>query len=189
MKKFTFVFITVLAALLFSGCSEAGQDPVTYAIGDIGPSGAGIVFYVTTDGLHGLEAAPEDQNGGAAVSWSSITDAFADGSSALPTDLGTGSANTDAIIDQNGGAASAAQICRDYTGGGLTDWFLPSKDELNLLYGQKATVGNFITDDSYAYWTSSEGIATSAYYQWFSNGSSGTTGKTMSHLVRAIRAF
>jgi hypothetical protein len=29
-----------------------------YAIGDTGPSGVGIVFYVTDGGLHGLEVAP-----------------------------------------------------------------------------------------------------------------------------------
>ena len=38
-------------------------DSVTYEIGDTGPAG-GIVFYVTDGGLHGLEAAPEDQDRG-----------------------------------------------------------------------------------------------------------------------------
>jgi len=37
---------------------------ISYAIGDTGPSGVGIVFYKTDLGVHGLEAAPSLWNGG-----------------------------------------------------------------------------------------------------------------------------
>src|SRR4030042_418838 len=155
MKKTTILFSIFLAlsliflmTILFVGCpqnesSSGGGDEddgtvaKTYAIGDIGPSGVGIVFYITDGGLHGLEAAPSLWNGGAAdptSAWSTITNALANGVSILPAGIGTGSANTDAIIAQNGGAASAAKLCRDYLGGGKTDWFLPSKDELDAIW-------------------------------------------------------
>ena len=102
MKYFRFMALLLISAtLIFSACNEGGVDgsvttPVVYAIGDTGPSGVGIVFYITDGGLHGLEVAPVDQSTGAA--WSTITNAYANGSSALPDEIGTGSANTDAII-------------------------------------------------------------------------------------------
>src|SRR6056297_3727599 len=115
-KKNIFLGLLIAASLLLAiGCDMGGggsTSAVTYAIGDPGPSGVGIVFYVTDDGLHGLEVAPVDQSTGAA--WSTITDALANGSSALPVEIGTGSANTDAIIAQNSGTSSAALICRAY---------------------------------------------------------------------------
>ena len=49
------------------------------------------------------------------------------------TGIGTGHANTSAIIAQNVARGSAANVARAFQGGGKTDWFLPSKDELNAL--------------------------------------------------------
>jgi len=52
--------------LLASGCDTGGggggSPAVTYAIGDTGPSGVGIVFYITDGGLHGMEVAPSDRS-------------------------------------------------------------------------------------------------------------------------------
>jgi hypothetical protein len=66
------------------------------AIGDTGPRGVGIVFYVTDCGKHGFEVAPVDQSTGAA--WSTVTNTFANGSNAMPAGIGTGMANTLAIV-------------------------------------------------------------------------------------------
>ncbi|MBP8084514.1 MAG: hypothetical protein KAZ87_15050 [Spirochaetes bacterium] len=76
--------LIVVLLLLVIGCDTGGggSPAVTYAIGDTGPSGVGFVFYITDGGLHGLEVAPVDQSTSAA--WSTITDAYANGSTALP---------------------------------------------------------------------------------------------------------
>ena len=66
------------------------------------------------------------------------------------------------------------------------DWFLPSQDELNELYLQRAVVGGFSTA---AFWSSSEGFAVSAWSQDFSDGSVGNGDKNNIIGVRAIRAF
>ncbi|TAL35405.1 MAG: hypothetical protein EPN93_10245 [Spirochaetes bacterium] len=128
--KIAAIILIMLGAFTFTGCSdEEGTETTTYAIGDTGPSGAGIVFYVTDGGLHGLEVAPVDQSAGAA--WSDITIGLI---GTTGTAIGTGSANTDAIIGQIGSSSSAAKICRDYRAVEEGDWVLPSMDELNAIY-------------------------------------------------------
>ncbi len=167
-------------------------EEVTYAIGDIGPSGVGIVFYVTDGGLHGLEVAPEDQSTWAA--WSNIFDGFANGSTALPVGIGTGLANTTAIIAQTGHTDSAAQICRNYRADEEGDWFLPSKDELNAIWvnlvdngsGANSGVGGFASDN---YWSSSESTANHAWSQYFLDGNQTDDVKGSYGRVRAVRAF
>ena len=127
-------------------CTVCGS--LTYNIGDTGPGG-GKIFYavplgftlymdaVDTSGTtaHYLEAAPNDNGGG---SWASSGYANTD----IPgtgTAIGTGRKNT-AIILATDVNASAAKICSQYNNNGKTDWFLPSKDELNELYKNRAAV-------------------------------------------------
>ena len=104
-------------------------------------------------------------------------------------DFGSGSANTDLIIAQNNGAASAAKLCRDYNGGGKTDWFLPSRFELSRLKSQKDIVGGFSVG---AYWTSTEWGNTEARYISFTSSVTTTSSvrkKSDRISVRAIREF
>ena len=145
------------AIATFEGCngtewaafSPQGPGSVLYAIGDTGPAG-GIVFYITGGGLSGLEAAPADQDGGSGAPWGCYTTliAGADG-----TAVGTGAQNTADILAGCSEAGTAASIVDAYTLGGYDDWFLPSKDELNVLYAQKAVVGGFANTN---YWSSTE---------------------------------
>ena len=190
MKKKKSIISGLLIAvllLLVIGCDTGGggsNPAVTYAIGDTGPSGVGIVFYVT-DGGYGLEAAPSDQSTSQVWIEGGSTQTTKNGNTS--TAIGTGLANSNAIIDQTGHTGSAAQVCRSYNGGGLTDWYLPSKDELNLLYSQKTAVGGFA--EYTKYWSSSEGSTLSAWSQSFSNGFQGYNGKNSTFRVRAVRAF
>ena len=161
-----------------------------YAIGNIGPSGVGIVFDVTNDGLHGLEAAPPLWNGG-----DDPTSAWITGGSTQTTanghtltGIGTGSANTDAIIAQPGETGSAAELCRAYTGGGKTDWFLPSYFELSKLYLQNAVVGGFPNIGTF-YWSSSESDTAQAIFVDFLSGNSNFSTKDSTLRVRPARAF
>ena len=68
------------------------------------------------------------------------------------------------------------------------DWFLPSKDELNLMYTNlKGTgVGGF---ESESYWSSSEYNANTAWYQQFGSSFQLYANKYSLKRVRAIRAF
>ncbi len=81
-----------------------------------------------------------------------------------------------------------------YIAGLGAGWYLPSIDELGLLYynrysaqkGLRAGNHTLLSNNAF-YWSSTERIATDAYY---SNGSAGhNTDKTLTHLVRGVRAF
>lgn len=138
------------------------------------------MFYITPGGLSGLEAAHVDQSAG--VHWGCRgTLLFVDG-----TAIGTGAQNTADILAGCADPDIAARLADNYSLNGFDDWFLPSKDELNELYLQRAVVGNFTT--AY-FWSSSEGFAVSAWGQDFNDGSTFNGDKDNITGVRAIRAF
>ena len=100
---------------------------------------------------------------------------------------------TAAIMAQTGFTAGAVLTCANYTSSGYSDWYLPSKNELNKLYLNKAKIGGF---DPARYWSSSEGLyeIRSAWLQDFSNGSQSSdymyySEKKVDNYVRAVRAF
>ena len=168
------------------------DDAVFYAIGDIGPAG-GIVFYDKgsfTDGWQYLEATPSDQSTGTV--WGGYG-TLVDNTS---HDIGTGSENTHAIVAVYGGAEPyagrndyAAKLCIDLVFGGYDDWFMPSKDELNLLYTNIKVQGLGSLADA-DYWSSSEGSANTARVQDFRNGNRSTSEKDDGVPgVRAVRRF
>ena len=149
------------------------------AIGDTGPAG-GKVFYLTdATGLHGLEAAPVDQS--ASIPWGCFGTVVGGTGKAV----GTGKANTVAI-NAACGAGTAAQVAASYSLNGFTDWYLPSKDELNFLYQQKAFVGGFASSN---YWSSSEISNGCALSREFGNGLNECNDKSGTLAVRAIRSF
>ena len=109
---------------------------------------------------------------------------------ATATALGTGAANTATIIAVQGvtGNSYAARLAHDFHGGGYTDWFLPSKDELNALYVSRAMVGGF--SDYGDYWSSTEVSDITAWGQYFFNGVQVPDDyKNYQGRVRAVRAF
>ena len=167
------------------------------AVGD--SYGGGKVAYILVDGdtgydanvQHGLIAATADQSDGIAWITGGSTQTTLNGNTS--TALGEGQANTNAMKAQDGYTGGAAQVCDDYsvTVGSVTydDWFLPSKDELNLMYTnlKVAGVGGFA--DNF-YWSSSEYDADCAWLQDINDGGQYSGGyKFVPYRVRAVRAF
>jgi hypothetical protein len=145
----------------------------------------GIIFYLDGTGCSGLVAAPTDLSTGAQWGCVGSLIAGADG-----TAIGTGYQNT---IDIEAGcftSGTAADICANHT-----DWFLPSRDELNLMYqnigqGNALGLGNVGGFANFFYWSSTELDAFLANGQDYNTGSQFATNKDFSGAnVRAIRAF
>jgi hypothetical protein len=161
--------------------------PAALAIGD--SYQGGIIFYLDGSG-GGLIAAPTDQATAAQWGCHGTVITGADG-----TAIGTGAQNT---IDIEAGCATpstAADICSNLVLAGYTDWFLPSKDELNLMYlnigqGNAMGLGNVGGFASSAYWSSTEDSSANAWLQNFFNGGQGVYHKeALGAYVRAVRAF
>jgi hypothetical protein len=190
-----------LGFVLFSEVSNAAS----YKIGD--KYGGGVIFYVDDTGQHGLIAAKEDikisyTDVWNKSSWSGVyrwstgqeessnsTDFALQLMTGTSPAIGQGRANTRKILAKYPPSTypkSAAAVASAYRGGGFSDWFLPSKDELNQLYINRAVIGDF--PDDY-FWSSTENTADTAWYQYFSNGYQSGGTKSYYSRVRAVRAF
>ena len=105
------------------------------------------------------------------------------------TEIGTGEMNTSIIVEKQGEGEYAAQLCYDLSLGGKSDWFLPSKNELNQMYENLASKGTGGFANFY-YWSSSEYHESYSWYQHFGHYYQDYGGKNFgSFYVRCIRAF
>jgi hypothetical protein len=208
MRKNLFITLAVITgmAISMSACGRLGSDLDTlwekavndapndfddpnipdsaYARGATGPGG-GKVFYYNAKGFtmtdnkqvcHYLEAAPDDM--ATTLAWASSGYTYTN-ISGIGLGIGTGRKNTALILGVDGNAP-AAKACKEYRGGGKTDWFLPSKDELNQLYLSKDHIGNMGTN---WHWSSSQDKDYSAWSQ------AGNVSKSSTYHVRAVRCF
>ncbi len=166
-----------------------------YEIGDT--TRGGIVFWVDETGEHGLVCAFADQSDNAA--WGTLGNA----TGAIRDNTYGGMTNTERIIINQGTNVFAADLCAQYDGAGYGDWYLPSKEELNLMWKNLHRFGcpNVAPDNSDCptalggfaavfYWSSTEFDGSGAWGQYFFNGLQTTSlGKNFLERVRAIRAF
>jgi len=167
-----------------------------YKICDIGPAG-GYIFYDKgsySNGWRYLETAP--------VSSEFQADWGLNGVKCPGTNdgIGYGKANTAVIVrllNANEETGKAAQICDALSINGYDDWFLPSKDELLLMYQNLVENGYGRFERDRRYWSSSASsgsyLFTNEESAWFGEIS---TGYITEHYrggrilyVRAVRAF
>ena len=176
--------------------ADATKDDGSCEFIEIGDSyQGGIVFYLDSNNLGGLIAAPTDQS--YAAEWGCQGTKISAGG----TVIGLGNQNT---IDIEAGCTTvgiAADICANLTLGGYNDWFLPSKDELNEMWKNLAdsdgdgtntgpsdpnNLGNFA---NLVYWSSSETDNDEAWGQIFDLGTQDYGDKVTTVYVRAVRSF
>lgn len=173
------------------GGGAAGSG-FTHYIGE--EFGGGVIFHLWKDnagGEHGLIVDITDLS--TAQAWSNI-DATLIGASAQSS--WDGLSNSNAIVGQSGHTSSASALCLNSTNGAQSDWYLPSVQELNMLWNNYYTVARSLTQISGAtqlqpanYWGSSEYDATKAWRFYFGDGTAYYYGKYSTNYVRAVRAF
>jgi len=140
----------------------------------------GLVFYNDGTG-HGLVCAEYDLSAG--IVWGCGGTAIGGTSTAI----NTGEANTNAIV-AGCTEAGAAKLCYDLSLNGYDDWFLPSIDELALMY-TNLYLQDLVYFASDWYWSSSEDSRFNAWTQGFGSGGQLSEGKANTRRVRAVRAF
>lgn len=144
----------------------------------------GIIFYIDPSGQHGLIAAQFDAE--KKLEWYPGSKIIA---GAYSTGIFKGKDNTQKIVDKLGEGTYAAQYCAILDHDGYSDWYLPSKDELDLLY--QAYKNDVIPGFAHAYyWSSTEISNKDVYYKSFWDGQSYVDIKgNHPNKVRAIRSF
>ena len=181
-----------------------------FSVGDIGPAG-GYIFYDcdadndsgNADGLISteccwryLEAAPSDltvTDSGEVMTTFSFGLYDPDGGTnwveiGTSADVGKGQENTTAITSKITSNVAASR-CYSWTYKDYSDWFLPSLNELVLMYNNlkaKNTGGTWADEE---YLSSTEKDMLNAYGVFFSNGNQENYNRDRPYRVRPVRAF
>lgn len=165
---------TATPATAARGCAQGGRCKV----GDLGPGG-GLVFYVAPAPQwwgRVLEGRPLETVRGVPWSLKTTESLYAD----LPSGtaarqrldskkIGMGAVNTAAIVAQNGAGRYAAAVVAKARLGGKSDWYLPSKDEMDAYWNARAIHGRPGIQAG-PHWTSSENSPSFAWYQMYQDG-------------------
>jgi len=172
--------------------TATGGGNFTHYIGE--EYGGGVIFHLWKDNAgveHGLIVALTDQS--ISQAWSNVTSAEIGTSAQSSWD---GLSNSNSIVGQAGHTSSAAKLCLDLVSGGQSDWYLPSIQELNMLWNNYYTVTKALSQISgatqlsnSAYWSSSEYYSNNAWSFFFYSGNTYSLSKNNTICVRAVRAF
>jgi hypothetical protein len=154
-------------------------DTPPYQIGDHGPAG-GIVFYLDGTG-GGMEVDT--------TSWMSDWGCEGQSIPGLDESFGHGKSNTDAIMNYCSESGIAARKCAEFNGGGFNDWYLPSLDELKMIYDSVYVTGH-LPIQANAYLSSNESNINNSAQINFHNGSVTSSPKIFpGPLAMPVRSF
>ena len=164
------------AACMASGIGTVCDDGTVYA----GDYGGRHLFTTQTDEL-------------SSYTWNNGTIGISTGA----TNINNGLSNYNTLIGLSNAESPymAADACKSLNNGpnnlGHTDWYLPARNELNLLYTNRASIGNFSTAQySGMYYSSTEVSSTGVCMNYFFDGSACYTynSKNNPYKVRCIRS-
>ena len=190
-----FVYRTVPAtytknvSYLFRGVNGMESVRSGYSIGDIGPGGGYVFITPTTPGNSTGKYFEAASTIAGTYTWKT-SNTWTFPNNAWATGIGNGEANTALMT---GVTHPAAQACRDYVGGGKTDWFLPSVDELGEVWTHLASSaakrGLYGMVESFT-WASTQSDETLAYVKTLNDlGPSVAVNKNNVVAVVPVRVF
>jgi hypothetical protein len=172
--------------------TTSGGGGFTHYIGE--EFGGGVIFHLFKDAQgveHGLILDKTDLSTGQV--WSNIDQTLI---GVTAQSIWDGLSNSNAIEGQAGHTSSASALCLNSTNGGQSDWYLPSIQELRMLWNNYYTVARSLTQISGAtqlqpdlYWSSTEGGNSSSWVLYLYDGSTYNLSKHNTYYVRPVRAF
>ena len=175
-----------------AAATSASDSGITHHVGDLYGGGIVVAVWHQSGVEHGLIASLTDIDSSSA--WSNITSPAVPGNAAQSPM--NGPTNTAAVIAQSGQTTSAALLCHNYNGGGYNDWYLPAAWELNQCYNAAFIVNTILGPaNGFAflrpayYWSSTENLATTAWYEDFYLGYTNAANKNVAYRVRAMRRY
>jgi hypothetical protein len=172
---------------MFLGCKkkQASETKINVVIGQ--EFQGGLVAYILKDGdvgydantQHGIIVASSDQG---SSPWGCQGTLISNTQSTI----GSGMQNTNQISSSCFPTGIASKVCKDLVLNGYSDWYLPSKNELEMVFTNLFV--NNLGNLSGVYWSSSEKDAINAYPVLFTNGTVNMN-KNLIFKVRAVRSF
>ena len=184
---------TITATISVLGATNSGT--VTIDLNDLNEVGeykfGGVIFWVNVAGNEGYSVAMDNQS--AAAPYGCLHTA----TGATATSIGTGQANTNAILSICTTSGTAADLVDNLNTNGYDDWFLPSQDEMREIMNNMTIINTTLTNNGGAafsvananYWTSTESTAAEARVYNFTNDWFPTDYKSNLRPVRAVRAW
>ena len=156
----------------------------------------GVIFYIDETLNHGLVVALNDNESG---EWGCSDEEILN---ANDSTLGSGYRNTLAILASDCEPAGISAIIAAYSASTfisedtlINNWYLPSIDELKLLYQEREWIDDSLTVyngkrfENTTYWSSTQSGTDKAKSLSFGNGSTKSSYKVSVNEVRSIRAF
>ncbi|MFZ9684855.1 MAG: hypothetical protein ACO3BE_05635, partial [Gemmobacter sp.] len=157
-------------------------DPAVLDAASPGARCADGSIYAGTSGGHRLYTTAADQG---QFTWHNGTSNWTE-TGATSTSDGLANTNTLVALADAGAPYKAAHACRALG----SEWYLPSRDELNVLYVNRVAIGGFDLSGSFPagwYWSSSEYYHVYARTQRFSDGNPNHTLRTDGLSIRCVR--
>lgn len=108
------------------------------------------------------------------------------------SDIGYGKSNTEAIIEAYPDSASAAKFCSEVKINYYDDWYLPSINELNLIFEKRQSLGTFSADYTSHYWASTaydDANSSGAFSRFFSTSAICIKNRNELFHIRPVRYF
>lgn len=194
MKKGFFILMMVLlSAMLIISCDDSKDDlgKKRYKAGDTGPGG-GIIFYVNPNAkadkwtyleVGKSDISPQDQY---KFKWGPTIEECGTGEK-----IGDGLNNTKKLAAKGSSHEAASAVYgKDLYGNKCKDWFIPSRDEIKLLY--ESIKSGILNPESFSpdyYWTSSEEGDSGAWKINLQSGKSFEELRTNECRIRPVRRF
>tara|TARA_R110002049_G_scaffold87533_1_gene221897 strand:+ start:42161 stop:43300 length:1140 start_codon:yes stop_codon:yes gene_type:complete len=186
---------TITATISVDNSGAIETSSATIDLNDLHEVGefkfGGVIFWVNASNNEGYAVSMENQSASASYGCMHTS------TGATGIEIGTGQANTNAILAICSASGTAADLCSNLNSNGFDDWFLPSQGEIREIMDNKTLINITLTNNGGTafsiananYWTSTEVNAAEARIYNFNNDWFPSDFKSLGRPVRAVRAW